>query len=377
VSECCPELLGSPVASWLELYTRPGKFLHIWNGGGTSPTTHRSLHRAIHSLIALWAVSCAPANRTSVTQTDSTSATQNDGFITSDDGLRLYYRKVGSGTQTVIVPASLFLYRDLSALASGRRMIFYDMRGRGKSDRVADSSHISIQWDVRDLETVRKHFGVEQFVPIGWSYLGLMVMMYAAEHPEHVERVVQIGPVPRKYGTEYPREQTANDLPPIPDSAGRAEIDRLRRSELAAQNPAEHCRREYELTRAGLVGDARLAARLPDVCEYANEWPVNFGRHIRFQFVGSIVRLDVPWTSFAKVAMPVLTIHGTHDRNAPYGAGREWVSRLPNARLLTVRGAAHMPWIDQPTVVFPAIDQFLKGKWPVNAEPVAYPGNRQ
>jgi hypothetical protein len=39
-------------------------------------------------------------------------------------------------------------------------------------------------------------------------------------------------------------------------------------------------------------------------------------------------------------------------------------------------GAAHMPWIDQPTVVFPAIDQFLKGEWPPNAESVAYPGNQ-
>lgn len=296
-----------------------------------------------------------------------------EGFITADDGLRLYYKQVGSGSKTVIVPASLFLYRDLSTLAGGRRMIFYDMRGRGRSDRVADSTHISIQWDVRDLEAVRKHFGAEQFMPIGWSYLGLMVMMYAAEHPDRVERVVQIGPVPRKYGTEYPREFTARDLPPIPDSAGNAEIARLRRSDIATQNPAAHCRREFELTRAGLVGDPRLADRLRDVCDYANEWPVNFGRHIQFHFVGSVMRLDIPWSTFAKVAVPVLTIHGTADRNAPYGGGREWVAHLPVARLLTVPGAAHMPWIDHPALVFTALAQFLSGEWPPDAQPVAHP----
>ena len=38
---------------------------------------------------------------------------------------------------------------------------------------------------------------------------------------------------------------------------------------------------------------------------------------------------------------PVLTIHGRKDRNAPYGAGREWASLLPNARLLTLDRAAH------------------------------------
>jgi pimeloyl-ACP methyl ester carboxylesterase len=324
--------------------------------------------------LALTLSACAaPAtNRPAEVRLDSAPGPQ-EGFITADDGLRLFYKQIGSGAQTVIVPASLFLYRDLSVLARGRRMIFYDMRGRGRSDRVADSTHISIQWDVRDLESMRRHFGAEQFVPIGWSYLGLMVMMYAAEHPDRVDRVVQIGPVPRKYGTEYPRELTASDLPPIPDLAEHAEIERLRRSEIATQNPMAHCRRQFELTRARLVGDSRLVGKLHDVCDYPNEWPVNFGRHIRHHFGGSVMRLDIPWTTFAKVAMPVLTIHGTADRNAPYGAGREWVSRLPNARLLTVTGAAHMPWIDQPALVFGALEQFLQGEWPPGAQPVANP----
>ena len=319
----------------------------------------------------------APATKQAADTGMSSAPTEaREGFIAADDGVRLFYKEIGSGAQTVIVPASLFLYRDLSALARGRRMIFYDMRGRGRSDRVADSSHITIQWDVRDLEAVRKHFGAAQFVPIGWSYLGLMVMMYAAEHPDRVERVVQIGPVPRKYPTEYPRELTARDLPPIPDSAGNAELERLRRSEIATQNPMAHCRREFELTRAQLVGDIRLVGKLHDVCEYPNEWPVNFGRHIQHHFVGSVMRLDIPWSTFARVAMPVLTIHGTRDRNAPYGAGREWVSQLPVARLLTVPDAAHMPWIDRPALVLGAIEQFLKGDWPADARPVANPTAR-
>src|SRR6266540_1626623 len=291
--------------------------------------------------LALFACAGPAIPRPSNTRPQSPGVAPVEGFVTADDGLRLFYRQVGSGAQTVIVPASLFLYRDLSALASGRRMIFYDMRGRGRSDRVADSTHITIQWDVRDLETVRRHFGVERFAPIGWSYLGLMVTMYAADHPDRVERVAEIG--------------------------------LLRQSEIATQNPMAHCRRELELTRAALVGDPRLADKVPDVCEYENEWPANFGRHMQNQFVGSIVPLDIPWTTFAKITMPVLTIHGTHDRNAPYGSGREWVSHLPNARLLTVPGAAHMPWIDQPALVFGALDRFLKGDWPPEARPVANP----
>jgi proline iminopeptidase len=336
------------------------------------PGPHSSLSRRLARYAGLLCLACAGAtpSRPSSTAVEQPAPSASEGFVAADDGVRLFYRQVGSGAQTVIVPASLYLFRDLQPLAAGRRVIFYDMRGRGRSDRVADSTHITIQWDVRDLESVRRRFDAERFTPIGLSYLGLMVMMYAAEHPDRVERVVQIGPVPRKYGTEYPRELTANDSVPVLDSGQLAELDRLRRSPLATQQPQEHCRREWLITRVVLVGDPRLADRVPNVCDLPNEWPANFSRHLRHHFVGSVQTLDIPWETFTTVRVPVLTIHGTKDRNAPYGAGREWASRLPDARLLTVPGAAHMPWIDQPQLVLGAIEEFLSGRWPPGAERV-------
>jgi pimeloyl-ACP methyl ester carboxylesterase len=67
----------------------------------------------------------------------------------------------------------------------------------------------------------------------------------------------------------------------------------------------------------------------------------------------------------------VLTIHGIKDRNAPYGAGREWASKLQNARLLTIENGAHNSWVDAPEVIFPAIREFLDGKWPEAARKIA------
>jgi pimeloyl-ACP methyl ester carboxylesterase len=66
----------------------------------------------------------------------------------------------------------------------------------------------------------------------------------------------------------------------------------------------------------------------------------------------------------------VLTVHGTKDRNAAYGGGREWALRLPNARLLSVPEAAHCAWADDPELVFGAIATFLDGNWPEGAEQV-------
>jgi pimeloyl-ACP methyl ester carboxylesterase len=72
----------------------------------------------------------------------------------------------------------------------------------------------------------------------------------------------------------------------------------------------------------------------------------------------------------SKVTNPVLTIHGRKDRNAPYGAGREWAWMLPESRLLTIDEGAHAPWIEAPAKMFGAIREFFDGRWPVGAEKV-------
>ena len=137
-----------------------------------------------------------------------------EGYVPTDDGTRLFYQKVGSGKQTVIIPGGLFLYDDFKQLAKGRTLIFYDMRGRGRSDAIPDerkSALVSIHNDVKDVERIRQHFKVAKFSLIGYSYLGLMTVMYAMDHPQRVERIVQMGPVPLKFGTEYPAQFTNND----------------------------------------------------------------------------------------------------------------------------------------------------------------------
>jgi proline iminopeptidase len=288
-------------------------------------------------------------------------------YVTSDDGVRLYYHVVGSAGPVVLVPAGLFLERDFAQLARGRRMVFYDMRDRGRSGRVADSARISIQHDIQDLEAVRRQVQAERVSLIGWSYLGMMVMRYAVEHPERIERVVQIGPSPRQYGTEYPTALRAKDSIPVPDSASRALLTRLHESGLPRKDPQAYCEREYQILRVRLVGNPQVASKVPDLCAMPLEWPTALDRHFRLLFRSIQREDDAGWGSYAQLTVPVLTIHGTQDRNAPYGGGREWAARLPDGRLLTVPGGGHMVWLDAPRVVLPAVDGFLRGTWPQGA----------
>ena len=291
-----------------------------------------------------------------------------EGWVTAPDGARLFYQRTGTGPQVVIVPARLYLFEDFARLAAGRTLVAYDMRNRGRSDRVEDAARLTIQNDVQDLEAVRRHIGAAKFSTIGYSYLGLMVVLYATQHPDRLERLVQIGPVPRKFGTEYPAGLAAQDALTVLDQEELMRIRKLRDEGYHEKHPREYCEREWKLTRVRLVGDPALAGKIPSPCDMPNEWPTNLARHFEANFV-SVQKLDLPVEEVKKVAAPTLTIHGTRDRNAPYGSGREWALTLPDARLITVDGAAHQAWLDAPWVI-DAIDVFLKGAWPSRAEKV-------
>ncbi len=301
-------------------------------------------------------------------QSDSANLQVVVGYVTTPDGVRLFYQKVGSGAQLVILPARLFLIRDFPRLAKGRTLIFYDMRDRGRSDAIKDPKKITIQDDVNDLESVRKHFGIEKPNLIGFSYLGMMVMLYATEFPDHVGRVVQIGPVPRKFDAQYPPDLKAPDADTVPDPAAMKQLGEMEKNGDIRTHPKEFCEKEWEITLVQLVGDPANVAKLgPSKCDMPNEWPLHLYPHFEAS-IASIRTLDLPKEKVARLRIPVLTIHGTKDRNAPYGGGREWAMDVGDGRLVTVPGAAHMSWVEAPELVFSSIETFLNGEWPAAAE---------
>jgi proline iminopeptidase len=291
-----------------------------------------------------------------------------EGDVTAEDGAKLHYKKAGNGPVTLIVPLSFIVY-DFKQLAYMATVITYDMRGRGRSSPLKSLDTVTIQQDVRDLETVRAHFKADRFVPVGFSYLGLMVALYTIDHPEHVTRLVQIGPVQRNAATKYPKRLT-NGLADVTESAeDKNRWREMRAQGMAESSPREFCEAEEKVFRFVLVGNAAHASRIKSNCDLPNEWPVNSDRHQK-PLWESIGKLNVPANDLAKITMPVLVIHGTKDRNAPYGSGREWAMTLPDARLVTVEGAAHVSWADDPIAVFGSIREFLRGGWPLGAEKV-------
>ena len=290
-------------------------------------------------------------------------ATRND-YVTTDDGVRLYFHAVGSGPHVVIVPLALFLSPEFDALAEGRTLVYYDPRNRGRSDAVSDPTKLQglMRREAEDLESVRRHFDVDLIDVVGHSYAGVVVALYAMKYSHHVRRIVQVGPAAFDIGRQYPAELTNND-------AVRADVfsKLMALQQQAPQEPEAACRAAWVHLRRLQVWDPNGVEKIArwGFCELPNER--TFLAYFNQYMVPSWRSLSLQSEDFARVAMPTLVVHGIKDRNAPYGAGRDWAAALPDARLLSIEQAAHASWIDAPEVVLGSISEFLDGAWPAAA----------
>ncbi len=288
-----------------------------------------------------------------------------DGYITMPDGVRLCFQCIGSGPKPVLIPNGFYFLTDFQHLADGRTLIFYDVRNRGRSDEVSDPAKLArgIEQDVDDLDAVRRHFGIDKADVIGHSYIGLMVGLYAMKYAAHVRRVVLLGPAEQDAAKQYPAHLTGADAV---FADVMAKIGQMMK-EPQSGDPEEACKKFWSVLRVIYVADPKDAERINwGRCELANER--NFRRYWIGQVLPSMQRLKLAPEDFVKATAPVLIVHGTKDRSAPYGGGRDWAMQLPNARLVTVENAAHAPWIEAPELVFSAINTFLDGAWPDGAE---------
>jgi pimeloyl-ACP methyl ester carboxylesterase len=174
------------------------------------------------------------------------------------------------------------------------------------------------------------------------------------KYPAHVNRIVQIAPMPPDPRKQYPPELTAQDGVLRDTMVKLAELRKHR----ASYDPIEYCRTIWSVLRVIYVTDPKDADKVRwDRCDLPNER--GFLRYWAENILPSIEALALTAEALAGVTGPVLTIHGTKDRSAAYGGGKDWARLLANARLVTVGDAGHGPWIEASETVFGAIGGFL------------------
>src|SRR5256885_283906 len=225
----------------------------------------------------------------------------------------------------------------LKRLASFTRLILFDKRGSGMSDRVHPMPTLEQRMD--DVRAVLDAVGSKKTAVMGISEGGVMSCLFAATYPERTAGIIIDGSYPswlRRPG--YPWGMTEAQLERTLDRAketwGRV-VDMRGYAPTQVDNP-EVARWWATFTQmSASPGDAVELLRMNTLIDIRDALPA--------------------------IRVPTLIIHATGDKIAPIEAGRYFAEHIPNAKLLELDSIDHWPYFGDADIVLGEVQEFLTG----------------
>ena len=231
--------------------------------------------------------------------------------------------------------------RFLHRLASFSRLIVFDKRGTGLSDRVPVEELPTLEERMDDVRAVMDAAGSRRAALVGLSEGGPLCLLFAATYPARTDAVVIIGGYSRRLRTtEHPvgvetPEEVARILERIPEEWG---------------------------------GSFGLATRAPSVVDderFVRWW----GGYLRSSASPAAAvaltkmnaEIDVQHVLPA-IRVPVLVLHRRGDRAVPAAAGKLVADRIPSARYVEIAGDDHLPFVGDQDTILDEIQRFLTGE---------------
>jgi proline iminopeptidase len=271
----------------------------------------------------------------------------------ADDGVLLSYHVTGTGPPLVCIaggPMRNSAYLEgLVALAGPRQVIRLDLRGTGSSAEPSDESSYRCDHLVRDVEALRKRLGVEKISLLGHSAGTNLALLYLTHHPDRVDELTLVAPSLTAVGVDVPAEM-------------RIAVARMR----ADQPWFPAAFEALEAVTSGRGNSATWEALAPfgygrwDDVAQSHHAAEAVGTNDRAAAIyGAEGAFDPAKTraQMQQFAGPVTVVAGELDLNSPLPAVRELAATFPDARLEVIPGAAHFPWLDEPTLVAAAMRQ--------------------
>jgi proline iminopeptidase len=242
-----------------------------------------------------------------------------------------------------------YLLPQLLHLGESHDLLFYDQRGGGKS-RTESPAPITWQTHVDDLAALVGEMALEPLSLVGYSFGGLLSLLYLIEtysNPAMIKpaRLVLLDPAPlsrefrRQFEDEFARRQRAPEITRMRDE--------LNSSGLRESDPAAYKQRAFELGVAGYFSDPRRATDLT---------PFRVVGRIQQSVWESLGDFDII-SALKPSESPVLIVHGRDDP-IPLASSTQAADRL-GAQLVVLDDCGHVPYVEQPAVLFAAVDGFL------------------
>ena len=229
--------------------------------------------------------------------------------------------------------------RFLDRLASFTRLILFDKRGTGLSDRVPVRQLPTLEERMDDVRAVMDAAGSERAALFGVSEGGPMSMLFATTYPERVLALVL-------YGTYAKRVRDAS-YPWAPT------LD-------------EH-RENLDLVERDWGGPTQVQTWAPSVADddrFKRWW----GQYVRLGASPAAARAVLEMTLeidvreiLSAVRVPTLILHRTGDRRIDVGGGRYLAERIPDARYVELPGIDHLPWVGDVDAIVDEMEEFLTG----------------
>jgi len=264
--------------------------------------------------------------------------------------LHIAYQVVGQGQlDLVYVPGWIShvelaweeptLARFLSRLASFSRLLTFDKRGTGLSDRVPNSELPTLEERMDDLRAVMDAVGSKRAAVFGFSEGGNLSALFAATYPERTTALIMFG--------SFSKRIWSPDYPWAPKTAER-------------EQEYEHVEREWGemMDIADFVpskmGDEAFARRLATYFRRA----ASPGAAVALLRMNT--QIDIRHV-LPTIRVPTLVIHRTGDRQANVEEGRWLAGQIPGARFVELPGDDHLPWIGDQDAILDEIQEFLTG----------------
>jgi proline iminopeptidase len=248
-----------------------------------------------------------------------------------------------------------YLLPQMLHLAERYNVIFYDQRGGGQSKSDAREK-ITWQTHVADLDAVIRELEIEPLSLVGYSFGGMLALLYCVEtrtNPDLKQpaRLALIDPAPltQEYRNQFEAEFTRRQSGP--------EITRMR-DELAASGLRETDREEFkqrtfELAVAGYFSDPKKASDLT---------PFRVTGRVQKEVWESLGPDFDILSKLPKTEFPVLFVHGRDDP-IPFESSVRGAEAM-GAELVLLDDCGHVPYVEQPSQLFAALDRFLEATDP-------------
>ena len=300
-------------------------------------------------------------------QTDTDEQTRarypdDQGYV-ERDGVRVFYEVYGSGEPTILLCPTWTLVHSrvwkmqIPYLARHHRVVVFDPRGNGKSDRPPNVEAYAESEFARDALDVLDATGTEQAVVVGLSRGTQRALLLATEHPERVLGLVLIGPW-------FPASRSLGGLryrimfhPWVQSRFTRRPI--VTRS--WAKVNAVHFRRDFrdfvEWFAGMVTSEAHSTKGFDDVVEWGLETdPDTLALTVLADAAAPVTRSD-QLALARRVRCPVLVISGKKDKVTSHADARA-LAKATGGELVAIEGGDHLPEGRQPVTVNLAIRKF-------------------